>query len=110
MCSSQRNRSFALNKRYVLELLKLNDKKDLHDQLLEWKMPKFPLNGNILLEKGCPAGKKIQFVLAKLRKNWVDSAFSLQQNELIGQMPDILESYTKDERAGNKRKKTEKNK
>lgn len=99
MILAQSNRSF---KGYVLELLKLNDKKHLHDQLLELEVPKFPLNRNILLEKGCPAGKRIEYVLGKLRDNWIDSNFTLQQYELIEQLPAVLEGYTEKQRTKSK--------
>lgn len=110
MCLPQLNRSFKLNKEYILELLKFNDKKRLHDQLLEWEMPYYPLNGKILIEKGCPAGKKIKYVLEKLRDIWADSNFTLQQDELLEHLPMVLKTYTEEERAGNMRKKAKTNK
>lgn len=110
MCLPQLNRSFKLNKEYVLELLKLNDKKRLHDQLLEWQMPNFPLNGTLLMEKGCPAGKKIKYALQKLRDIWADSNFTLQTEELLEQLPIVMKSYAEEEKQGNMRKKAKTNK
>lgn len=110
MCLPQLNRSFKLNKEYVLELLILNDKKRLYDQLSEWQQPNFPLNGTILMEKGCPAGKKIKYALGKLRDIWADSNFTLQQEELLEQLPTILKNYADEDRQGNMRKKAKTNK
>lgn len=104
------NRSFKLNKEYVLELLILNDKKRLYDQLLEWQMPAYPLNGTILMEKGCPPGKKMKYVLNKLRDTWADSNFTLQADELLEHYQSALDSYAEEERQGNKRKKAKTNK
>lgn len=110
MCLPQLNRSFKLNKEYVLELLKLNDKRRLHDQLLDWQMPNYPLNGTILIEKGCPAGKKIKYALNKLRDIWADSNFAMEQDELLEKLPVALQSYADEERQGNMRKKAKTNK
>lgn len=111
MCLPLLNRSFKLNKEYVLELLKLNDKKRLYDQLLDWQMPNYPLNGTILMEeKGCPTGKKMKYVLNRLRDIWADSNFTLQKDELLEHYPMALESYAEEERQGNKRKKAKTNK
>lgn len=110
MCLPQLNRSFKLNKEYVLELLILNDKKRLYDQLFEWEMPKYPLNGTILIEKGCPAGKKIKYALNKLRDIWADNNFQLEQDQLLEQLPDVLKCYADEERQENLRKKAKTNK
>lgn len=91
-------------------MLKLNDKKNLHDQFLELETPKFPLNRHILLEKGYAAGKKLEYVLGKLRDNWINSNFTLQRDELIEQVPAVLEGYTEQLRTKNKPNKAKTNK
>lgn len=110
MCLPRVNRSFKLNKEYVLELLKLNDKRRVYDQLLEWEMPKFPINGVILIENGCPAGKKIKFVLDNLRDIWADGNFQLEQTDLLKQLPFVLQAYAEGGRNENQRKKAKTNK
>lgn len=110
MCLPRVNRSFKLNKEYVLELLKLNDKKRIFDDLLAWEMPQFEINGTILMEKGCPSGKKMKFVIQKLRDLWADSNFTLQPNELLEQLPTILTELAENDRAESSRKKPKLNK
>lgn len=105
MCLPLLNRSFKLNKEYVLELLKLNDKKRVYDQLVDWEMPRYPLNGTILMENGCPAGKKVKYVLHHLRDVWANSLFTMELHELLAQMPVILKNFADEEQHENMRKK-----
>lgn len=104
MCLPEKNRSFKLNKEYVLELLKLNDKRRLHDQLLEWEMPRYPINGTVLMERGVQPGKKMQRLLSKLRDIWADSNFTMDTDELLKCLPTVLQQ-TEEEFNENMRKK-----
>lgn len=105
MCLPQVNRSFKLNKEYVLELLKLNDKKRFHDELIDWIMPKYPLNGNILIDNHCTGGKKIKYVLNELRDVWANSNFTLELDDLLKQVPICAQRYDEVEKQENQRKK-----
>jgi len=45
-------------------------------------IPKFPVTGNYLLNKGIKNGKKIGLLLNQIEKKWVDNNFSLDNEEL----------------------------
>jgi len=45
-------------------------------------IPKFPVTGNYLLNKGIKNGKKIGLLLKQIEKKWIDNNFSLDDKEL----------------------------
>lgn len=87
-----RNQSLTLEiiKSYILELLKLNDKKRIHDELLSWDPPIFEITGKCLTEINCPTGTIRKQILQKMRKLWVKSRFTIGKQELLDQLPNIL--------------------
>lgn len=107
MCLPLRNRSFKLLKDFVLELLKYNDKRLIYDQLLDWEMPRFPINGTILMENG-HSGRKMGPILEKLRDIWADSNFSMSQSELLQQHLTPVQQKVAEEESLRKKVKTKK--
>lgn len=107
MCLPQRNRSFKLLKDFVLELLKYNDKRLIYDQLIDWEMPKFPINGTILTEHGY-SGRKMGAILEKLRDIWADSNFEMSQEELLQQHLTPVQQEVAEEESLRKKVKTKK--
>ncbi|XP_055306676.1 CCA tRNA nucleotidyltransferase 1, mitochondrial [Sitodiplosis mosellana] len=107
MCLPQRNRSFKLLKDFVLELLKYNGKRQIYDQLLDWEMPKFPVNGTILIESGY-SGRKMGAILEKLRDIWADSNFQMSQEELMQQHLTPVQQKVAEEESLRKKVKTKK--
>ncbi|PSN35875.1 hypothetical protein C0J52_14861 [Blattella germanica] len=77
---------------WVRELLKYRGNIELLKEFDNWIMPRFPLNGNILIkEHGVPGGKSLGPVLNALKKKWVESDFQLSSDELLKSLPEILE-------------------
>lgn len=107
MCLPQRNRSFKLLKDFVLELLKYNDKRPIYNELLDWEMPKFPVNGAILMENGY-SGRKMGAILEKLRDIWADSNFQMSQEELMQQHLTPVQQKVAEEESLRKKVKTKK--
>jgi tRNA nucleotidyltransferase/poly(A) polymerase len=66
------------NKEYVNELAYLKGLNPATDQ-----MPSFPLTGNDLIAAGIKPGPLLGKLLASLKKQWVDSGFSLSKDELL---------------------------
>ncbi|XP_037949379.1 CCA tRNA nucleotidyltransferase 1, mitochondrial [Teleopsis dalmanni] len=80
---------------FVEELLKYCNKKNLYESLKAWKMPNFPINGNLLKERGCPLGKKMGSVMLQLKVIWADHDFSISTEELLDKhLPEILAKIT----------------
>lgn len=90
----------GLMKEFVLELLKYNDKRELHDQLLAWEIPRFPVSGKILLDSGCPPGKKVSIVMHKMRDIWSEHAFTISVDELLKHLPQIISDLESEKTAG----------
>lgn len=107
MCLPQRNLSFKLLKDFVLELLKYSDKREIYDELLDWNMPRFPINGNILSEHGY-SGRKMGAILEKLRDIWADSNFQMAQEELLQQHLTPVQQKVAEEESLRKKAKTKK--
>jgi len=49
----------------------------------KWKRPKFPLQGQDLLDMGVPPGPEVGTKLRQLEKAWVDSGFTARRNQLL---------------------------
>lgn len=79
----------TLMKEYVVELLKYNNKIDIYNDIKNWKIPNFPIGGNLLQENGCPPGNVMGIVMKKLRAIWIDSYFQMSSNELLNELPNI---------------------
>ena len=45
-------------------------------------IPKFPITGKYLLEKGFKSGRKIGEVLKKIEQQWIENDFDLKDEEL----------------------------
>ena len=45
-------------------------------------IPKFPITGKYLLEKGIKSGKKMGMAIKEIEKKWIDNNFSLNNDEL----------------------------
>ncbi|XP_066985348.1 CCA tRNA nucleotidyltransferase 1, mitochondrial isoform X1 [Macrobrachium rosenbergii] len=76
----RRNKDIALS--YVRELLKYACKMDFLSQLNTWEIPKFPVNGNMISDKGVPR-KKIKNAMSDLIYEWKKSDFTLSGDELL---------------------------
>lgn len=83
-------------KEFVLELLKYHGKRDLYDQLYEWEQPKYPLNGQSLMDRGVN-GKRVGGILNRLRDIWADSNFQMSGEELLQHHLDVVKQQIMDE-------------
>lgn len=77
-------------KLYVLELLKYQHKPTLHEQLKTWGIPKFPLSGDVLKQHGCPPGKIVGTVIARLKIIWAREEFTTTPENLLKYLPQVL--------------------
>ncbi|RZB39882.1 PolyA pol domain containing protein [Asbolus verrucosus] len=74
---------------YVVEVLKYLNSPDLVE-FQNWKIPKFPVTGNMLKDMGVESGRKMGLVLAELRNFWADHEYKVTAEELLKQVPDVL--------------------
>lgn len=80
----------AIIKEFLLELLKYNDKRDLHDKLLAWRIARMPVASSHLAEKGVPPGKNMGQILQRLREIWCDNNLQIATAELLNHLPEVL--------------------
>lgn len=72
-------------------------------------MPRFPINGHALKDRGCPGKKTIGLVLYQLKLIWADSDFKLTADELLDKhLPTVLENLDTESMSPNKKQKTTK--
>lgn len=81
-------------RQWIIEVLKYNNSKYL-TEFENWQPPKFPINGAMLKEAGMEPGKMMGIVMDELKRVWVDSDFSVSAEELLQQVPHILEVTSK---------------
>ena len=71
---------------FIYSLAKTNFKpKDLmsmFSKIDDMYIPKFPITGKYLLEKGIKSGKKMGRAIREIEKKWIDNNFSLNNDEL----------------------------
>ena len=65
---------------------------DLAKEFSTWEMPRFGVTGNHLKDAGCPPGKIMSIVLGKLKETWKDSDFEISLEELLDEIPKVLDS------------------
>lgn len=52
-------------------------------ELSNWKIPKFPINGHMLTEKGFKPGPQMTNILSKAKAKWVESKFQMNKDQLL---------------------------
>lgn len=57
--------------------------KSLYDLVDGWEIPKFPLRGQDLIDKGTAAGPAVGRAMKQLEQQWIDSDFSLSREDLL---------------------------
>nr|CAH7764677.1 unnamed protein product [Callosobruchus chinensis] len=76
-------------KKMATEVLKYNNSPYTED-FEKWEIPKFPVSGTHLKEKGVEGGRFMGVVLAELRQVWAEGEFRLSAEELLEELPKVL--------------------
>ena len=86
-----KKRMISLAKFYFISKNKKNylDLKNILNNISSISIPKFPITGTYLLEKGFKSGRKIGEVLKEAEKLWIKNHFDLKDEELTN----ILKKY-----------------
>ncbi|XP_050674983.1 CCA tRNA nucleotidyltransferase 1, mitochondrial isoform X2 [Leptidea sinapis] len=75
---------------YVKEVLKYRGDEVLLEQLCNWQIPIFPVNGKTLRDNGVPPGKLYGKILSKLKDIWIDNDYKQNCGDLVKYLPDII--------------------
>lgn len=76
-------------KKMMVELLKYNNSSYLKE-FQDWEIPKFPVSGAMLKEKGVEAGRFMGIVMAELKNVWADQGFTNNVDEILKEVPNVL--------------------
>ncbi|XP_017785229.1 PREDICTED: CCA tRNA nucleotidyltransferase 1, mitochondrial isoform X2 [Nicrophorus vespilloides] len=80
-------------KLWVIELLKYLNSEHIKE-FEDWDVPRFPVNGSMLKEKGIANGKEMGYVLNKLKDHWIEKDTCLSAEEILKELPHILDLTT----------------
>ena len=76
----------------ICELLKYKGLHEEEEVMREWKPPKYPVNGQAVMDVVAKKGPTLGIVLEELRRRWIKSDFKLTKEELVSQIGEVLES------------------
>jgi tRNA nucleotidyltransferase/poly(A) polymerase len=68
---------------HVIALLNSVGRGEMVDKLRAWQPPEFPLSGSDLIAAGMKPGPEMGRQLAQLRREWEQSGFRLNRNQLL---------------------------
>ena len=77
---------------FLEQVLKYRGDTGLLQEFSDWTVPRFAVTGNHLKEAGCPPGKIMSVVLSRLKDQWKQSDFTLEKDQLVSQIPSVLEA------------------
>uniref|UniRef100_A0A8D8ZH62 CCA tRNA nucleotidyltransferase 1, mitochondrial n=2 Tax=Cacopsylla melanoneura TaxID=428564 RepID=A0A8D8ZH62_9HEMI len=75
---------------YINELLRYKEKSDLIKDFQDWRLPPFPLNGNIVRQYGTVGGKDLGVVIQAMKQHWSSLDFKPTREELLKDLPKIM--------------------
>ena len=77
---------------YIEQVLAYRGQAELLREFQLWTTPRFGVTGNHLKEAGCPPGKIMAVVLTELKDRWKQSDFTVTAEELVSQIPSVLDN------------------
>ena len=78
----------------ISELLKYWGDSDTLDEFSKWDLPKFPVNGHKLIERGIKKGPMLAKTLNALRQIWKESGYTLTEDDLLDHLDKIKDTVT----------------
>ncbi len=76
----------------IIELLKYRGMPEVLSDFVDWDLPRFPLSGHRLLERGVEKGPKLAKTLAALRQKWKESKYTYTQEDLLAFVDELKET------------------
>lgn len=73
----------GINRNYVLELMKIQHRKDDFETLKNWVIPEFPVSGKDLIAAGVKPGPNMGFVITVLRKSFVEANYQMTKEQVM---------------------------
>ena len=82
---------------FIEQVLIYRGDQDLLQEFTQWTVPRFGVTGHHLKEAGCPPGKMMSLVLAKLKDHWKEEDFKIDVEDLVKRIPSVLDSIDPNE-------------
>ena len=79
-------------RQWTVEVLKYKGLDELAQEIEEWEIPKFPVNGYDLISEGCPKGRLMSVVTQELKTIWKEKDFAISREDLLKELPKILDN------------------
>ncbi|RUS84787.1 hypothetical protein EGW08_007471 [Elysia chlorotica] len=76
----------------IVELMKYCGHIKIAEEFPKVQLPQFPVTGHDLTQKDVPRGPRFAATLNELRRIWKESKYKLGKEDLLEQIPEILES------------------
>ncbi|KAG6455496.1 hypothetical protein O3G_MSEX009225 [Manduca sexta] len=76
---------------YVREVLKYRGEEALIEQFNKWEIPKFPINGKVMMNAKVPPGKMYGPIINKLKDIWIESDYQQTADDLVKLIPGIID-------------------
>lgn len=72
-----------VDRNFVMELMKIQNRKDDFNTVKTWNIPVFPVTGGDLIATGFKPGPEMGIRLKELKQRWIDSDYTLEKEQLI---------------------------
>lgn len=79
-------------RRQVIELLYYKGNSNLVEDIKEWQVPAFPVNGNDLKQYNIKPGPSFGKILNRLKEMWKESYYTLSREELLEKVNGLLQN------------------
>ncbi|KAL1461469.1 hypothetical protein WDU94_013362 [Cyamophila willieti] len=75
---------------YINELLRYTEKSNLIKDFQDWRLPNFPLNGNIVRQYGTVGGRDLGLVIQAMKQHWSSLDFKPSRQQLLKDLPKVM--------------------
>jgi tRNA nucleotidyltransferase (CCA-adding enzyme) len=73
----------SVDRSYVMELMKIQKRKEDFEAIKTWEIPIFPVTGGDLIKQGFKQGPDLGNQLKAMKQRWIDSDYTLEKEQLI---------------------------
>lgn len=72
-----------VERNFIMELMKIQNRKDDFNLVKTWNIPVFPVTGSDLIASGFKPGPEMGIRLKELKQRWIESDYTLEKEQLI---------------------------
>ncbi|XP_054288691.1 CCA tRNA nucleotidyltransferase 1, mitochondrial isoform X2 [Macrosteles quadrilineatus] len=76
---------------WIQEMIKYKRETAVLHEYVKWNVPKFPVNGGMLQERGIPMDRNTNHIINKLKEFWVENDCAIDSEKILEHVPVVLE-------------------